>query len=91
MNDIKELRRLVIELRKCTCHEGYTSRKLHDPNCQFHSGYHDDAANAIESLLDKIDELVSALQMAKDVIEFDGTQRQFEKITKVLESVRVKP
>ncbi|ABR91892.1 Hypothetical protein mma_2232 [Janthinobacterium sp. Marseille] len=55
MTDIKELRRLVIELRKCTCHEGYTSRKLHDPNCQFHSGYHDDAANGIESLLDHIE------------------------------------
>lgn len=51
------------------------------------------AANpsAILSLLDKIDALTDALQMAKHIVNANGTQEQIDEIFEALESVGVKP
>ncbi len=31
------LREFIACVGKCTCHEGYTSRKLEDPACHYHN------------------------------------------------------
>jgi hypothetical protein len=75
MTDVKPFPSLLERLRTCTCHESYTKRKMWDPNCQFHSGLHAEAA-------DEIVELQALLNQTLD--ELDAWKRVATRIARVL-------
>ena len=50
MTSDKPFPSLLERLRTCTCAEDYKKRKMRDPNCQFCSGIHAEAADEIVEL-----------------------------------------
>lgn len=52
----EDVERVLRTLRRCTCHDDYKVRRMRDPECEFHSGFGEEAADLIERLARERDE-----------------------------------
>jgi hypothetical protein len=57
---VKQALAELTDVVRCRCHEAYTGRGLHDPDCQC------DSAEAVKVVADRIEELEAKLAKAVD-------------------------
>lgn len=65
MSDADQASQALAELWdivKCRCHEAYTGRGLHDPDCQC------DSTDAVQTVADRIEELETKLTKAVEAL-----------------------
>lgn len=66
MTDADQVRQALAEMWdvvKCRCHEAYTGRGLHDPDCQC------DSTDAVQTVANRIEALTAKLAKAVEALE----------------------
>ena len=93
-----EATRMLRVLRKCTCIADYKDRDMRDPECQFCSGFHEEAADCIESLRARAEraeadarelaEFQCNEEMDRRRIRAETAEREVERLTAQLDGER---